>query len=742
MANGSFQNYVAGANVAGSSYFGLYGEYTYKTNTAGNYTDITVDLYIKAYTLELNPRQGVITINGISTNFTSSTINDTDGSGVSVKIGSATVKVPHNNDGTKTGVQISAIFTIQCKYAQKWYETLSVSTIVDLPKINRASTFTLSSTSVNLGSSIKATVTKSDSSFYHIARFYINDSYTSDRLKLGTSTTQSYTIPESWIGYIGTGSSCKAYCNVATYSKSDCSDDSYIGFTSQEFTVKVPSSSGGGTSVGYNPTISSLNAAAVPITTSDGTSRNILVQNKNKVTVTCTASAGTGSTIKSYTFTCKYGTKTIATQTTTSSSVELGPFTQTGELEFSVTVTNSRSDTATTSKKITCYAYSPPSFKSLTAYRSDSSGNENNNGTYATCKYELSYASVNNTNKLTLQISYKTSSGSYSNPTVFENKTTTSGQYTTGTIDSNSVCDITATLKDIYGGTVVSDKINVLGAFRVFNITSDGTGIALGKLATETKMFDSRWPIRSDDPAGTMKNLTQKTKNLVNSNTNDTPTTWVDYGNLATTYYNTQNALNNQPAYTGVLLNVIGSDYSGSDYIAGLFFAPGQISFRYGDTGNNSFNTWLKLATTSDISKYEKLVPVVLYTNENGNNSTVSLSDSAANYKYLEIFYCDSSGYGHNSIKVYSPNKAKDGTAGKTIDLSLVQQLSDVGDTYIIRTRYKISGTSITPNTANTGLIKIEGSNTSGNYYEATSIQTFAGGNYIYITRVLGWNHD
>ncbi len=48
--------------------------------------------------------------------------------------------------------------------------------------------------------------------------------------------------------------------------------------------------------------------------------------------------------------------------------------------------------------------------------------------------------------------------------------------------------------------------------------------------------------------------------------------------------------------------------------------------------------------------------PKTLYDNSSGTTGTVTLSDSASNYKYLEIHYCDVNKTVYNSCKIYSPN--------------------------------------------------------------------------------------
>lgn len=86
--------------------------------------------------------------------------------------------------------------------------------------------------------------------------------------------------------------------------------------------------------------------------------------------------------------------------------------------------------------------------------------------------------------------------------------------------------------------------------------------------------------------------------------------------------------------------------------------------------------------------------PKTLYNNSSGTTGTVTLSETSANFSYLEIFYRDKQGSypGYNSVKVYAPN-------GKRVDTTTIQkETADTNTSFIrINTRsLTISGTSIT----------------------------------------------
>ena len=151
---------------------------------------------------------------------------------------------------------------------------------------------------------------------------------------------------------------------------------------------------------------------------------------------------------------------------------------------------------------------------------------------------------------------------------------------------------------------------------------------------------------------------------------------------------------------------------------------PKGIPLMFFDRNLNSVGINCFPSRANDIFVNGKsLLPVTLY-NSGASAGTIQLSDSAANYSYLEIFFTDNNNNGNGSIKIESPN-------GKYADLSLIEQGGTNKYTYIRRTEYLISGTSITPETSNAGFVLI---------VDNAVNQTTAGTNYIQITKVLGWD--
>lgn len=111
----------------------------------------------------------------------------------------------------------------------------------------------------------------------------------------------------------------------------------------------------------------------------------------------------------------------------------------------------------------------------------------------------------------------------------------------------------------------------------------------------------------------------------------------------------------------------------------------------------------------------------VLFNNPDGAAAAVTLSQSAADFTYLEIYFEDNNLDGAGYTKIYNPD-------GKEVDLSVIEATPS-NMTYIRRTSYSISGKTITP--LNTGYLNFGAST-------GTSTTVATGTNYLRITRVVG----
>lgn len=129
--SGTFQNYPV-------SSFGLYCEWSGVQSVTGNYTDITLKVYLSYYTLEVGARSdSTISINGVSETYTAPAIDDYSSGWKKKLLKTKTVRVSHNADGTKSGVALSASWRFSGTYSGVSVGTITASITVTLNSIDR-----------------------------------------------------------------------------------------------------------------------------------------------------------------------------------------------------------------------------------------------------------------------------------------------------------------------------------------------------------------------------------------------------------------------------------------------------------------------------------------------------------------------------------------------------------------------------------------------------------------------------
>ena len=358
--------------------------------------------------------------------------------------------ITHSADGSKSiSIGIKDFYI----YDSDWGETNigTHSETIKLTTIPRTSSLSLSTASVNVGGTITANITRASTSFTHTVEFYINDSY--KQTYNGIATSQSFTIPSSWYNAMPTTTSRTAYCKITTYSGSTKIGDS----VAQAFAVNVPTT--------IVPTV-----GTITLDPTDINGKNILVKGKNALTVSVSGcSAGTGSSIKSYTF-----SGPSISSTTTSTSVSASSVSQTGTLTYTVTVTDNRGRTSSKTATIVCYDYDAPKITSFNAFRANSDGSTNANGSYIKITYGTSYSSVNNTNSVSVTAYYNS-----------KNQTVSNGSLINLNGDTVTIYKVYLKITDSYGGSSTSSSITIFGESRILNIKSDGKGIAFGTVAKQ-----------------------------------------------------------------------------------------------------------------------------------------------------------------------------------------------------------------------------------------------------------------
>lgn len=128
--SGNFHNYPVGE-------FGLYCTWSGVQNYSGNYTDVTLNVYLRYYTINTVTRpNSTISINGETETYTANGIVDYNStSWHNVLLKSKTVRVKHNADGTKNNVPLSASWYFGGTYSGVRVDTITVSANINLDSI-------------------------------------------------------------------------------------------------------------------------------------------------------------------------------------------------------------------------------------------------------------------------------------------------------------------------------------------------------------------------------------------------------------------------------------------------------------------------------------------------------------------------------------------------------------------------------------------------------------------------------
>ena len=338
----------------------------------------------------------------------------------------------------------------------------------------------LSLTSVVNGSytdTVYATIKPQYSSFRHTIVYSCNGHSVTHT---NVTTSDSLNIPPEWIP---DDESAKVTAVCTTYNGS-----TEIGSDSDYTTAIVPAS--------VVPTISVVSAARI-----DGTvpaAWGVYVQGKSAVKLTVTASGAHGSTIKAYKI-------TGGGYTGSTNPYQTGLLNTEGDNTFSVIVTDSRGRPSEPySVTINVIAYAQPKISAVLTKRCDSSGADNDEGTYALCKGTFSTSSVSGKNVITRKLYYR----QYGTDAWTDAVVWTSGETAiigAGLLSPDHAYEIKYEVADSFTAASPVSRIDLLSsAHYLVDIYEDDGGnqfFAIGKAAEKPNLIDLAHPISAPSAA-------------------------------------------------------------------------------------------------------------------------------------------------------------------------------------------------------------------------------------------------
>lgn len=436
----------------------------------GNYSVLTYSLILHrpGQVYSTSSKSYNVVINGVTVASGTTTLG-----GIGDKIvASGTTNVPHNADGTKTGVGLSFTMQIGITWSGVYTGDASASGTMNLTPIPRASTGSLSNMNPFLGDTVTINIVRATPSFKHDV---FVDWYAGTWTKLnGTTkidTSMSWTVPKSFANFIPSSMSGNGRIAIDTYN-----DTTYIGTSIFTFTGNINPAD-----ADFKPTISSvpLSEAVAGIASQFGS----YVQNKSKVTGTVTASGKYSATIIGI-------STTIAGEKYTNNPFTSKEITASGTVQVSTIVTDSRGQTAVFNQNISVAPYSSPVITQFTPYRSLDDGTvDDDDGTYLTAMvgYTISPVNIGGVNKNTsrYQLQYKQVGSStwvdvFNVPNIFmlaDAEMVSGGPI----LDESFAYNVRLLVTDYFGSVPSEDEIG--SAFTLADFHADGRHVAFGKIS-------------------------------------------------------------------------------------------------------------------------------------------------------------------------------------------------------------------------------------------------------------------
>lgn len=376
-------------------------------------------------------------------------------------------EVPHNADGTwKNGTYYGHWrFNVPLGGAHNTPTCGWTNFTIDgeIPTIPRATTPTLSASSVAMGSAVTINLPRASSAFTHNVTYRFGSATGTINSNAGTSC--SWTPPVSLAQQIKTSTS-----GVGTITVQTKNGSTVIGTKTINITLTVPAS--------VVPTISGHVVAEA--TANIASKFGAFVQSKSTLKVTTTAAGAQGSTITAY--------KTVIEgRSYTGSPCTSAAISGSGTIAVKTTVTDSRGRTATKTTNVTVVAYSPPQISVSNVARTS------DEATTGTCTYNYSISSVGSKNDKAFYIRYLNGS-TWTDIVRMSTDYSKSGSQTTGAIFGvNATTKVRFVAQDYFTSVIVEKEVGP--TFTLMNFGAGGKSLAIGMLSSNMGTFQNALPI-------------------------------------------------------------------------------------------------------------------------------------------------------------------------------------------------------------------------------------------------------
>ena len=339
----------------------------------------------------------------------------------------------------------------------------------------------MSAYTLDMGTQVTLYTNRQSSAATHTLRysfFSVNQT-----IATGVADSCAWTPPVSLAAQIPNAASgwgtllCDTYVNGKLVSTKSCT-----------FTLRVPAS--------VAPTISGVSIAEA--TAGIAAQFGAYVRTRSTLAVSIAASGAQGSTVSS----CRI---TLDGVTYTGASFTSNTLNTAGSLTLTVTVTDSRGRTASTTRTIAVLDYSPPSLTKFTAERCNSSGTAPQmDGTRVRISVGGSVSPVGTKNAISCTVYYKTSSASAwtqaASITPSSYSVNTTNLLLPQTFNALSSYDLKVRLQDSF--YYIEQTVSIGTKQVMMDFYKDGSGVAFGKVAETPGAVEFGWPVKLTEPLG------------------------------------------------------------------------------------------------------------------------------------------------------------------------------------------------------------------------------------------------
>ena len=339
----------------------------------------------------------------------------------------------------------------------------------------------MSAYTLDMGTQVTLYTNRQSSTATHTLRysfFSVNQT-----IATGVADSCAWTPPVSLAAQIPNAASgwgtllCDTYVNGKLVSTKSCT-----------FTLRVPAS--------VAPTISGVSIAEA--TAGIAAQFGAYVRTRSTLAVSIAASGAQGSTVSS----CR---TTLDGAAYTGASFTSNTLNTAGSLTLTVTVTDSRGRTASTTRTIAVLDYSPPSLTKFTAERCNSAGTAAQmDGTRVRVSVGGSVSPVGTKNTIACTVYYKTSSASAwtqaasVSPSSYSVNTT--NLLLPQTFNALSSYDLKVRLQDYF--YYIEQTVSIGTKQVMMDFYKDGSGVAFGKVAETPGAVEFGWPVKLTEPLG------------------------------------------------------------------------------------------------------------------------------------------------------------------------------------------------------------------------------------------------